>query len=99
MENHKPKSCRRFKSQFLEKMHIFIFFYLSPWLGTNIVLEHFKKHNYEINYETTTKLATLMPHNPDIPWKLPFITSLGSQLAVMSDLTIYMYIHMIDNYC
>ena len=93
MENHKPKNCRRFKSQFHEKMRIFNFFGFISLV----------KYKYKINYETTTKLAMLMPHDPDIileiPWKLPFITSLGSQLAVMSDLSIYMYIHMIDNYC
>ena len=65
--------------------------------GTNIVLEHFKKHNYGINYDTKTKMATIMPHDPDtileILWKLPFITSFGSQFAVMSDLSIYMCIY------
>ena len=67
----------------MRKCAFSIFLDLSPWLGTNTVLEHFEKHNYEINYETATKLATFMPQDPDIILKIQYKLPLEYQFAVM----------------
>ena len=65
MENHNPKSCRRFQSNSMREGTSSYFSDSSPFLDTNtcVVTYHLQNQNIELNHEIKIKLALSMSEN------------------------------------